>query len=65
MKKIRKPREFYPAKYKHASCSPSFRTIEEVLPACIYVNCDELNLKETKALINWLKKSVKWLEQQK
>lgn len=62
LQKKRKPRCFNPGQYKHADISESFKAYDVEIPACIYVNCDELSLKQARKLAVWLKKAIDYLE---
>jgi len=60
---MKRPRA-YEKKYQYACASPEFKAASETLPACLYINCDDVRLKDAKKLQEWLKKAIKWLESQ-
>jgi hypothetical protein len=63
---MRKPRAYQKKPYQYACASPSFICDEgKKYPVCIYINCDEVNLKDAKKIQAWLKKTIKWIESQK
>jgi hypothetical protein len=61
---MKRPRA-YEKKYQYAGASPEFKTYSETIPACLYIHCDEVSLKDAKKIQEWLKKAIKWLEVQK
>lgn len=62
---MRKPRAYRKNPYQHASAEAKFKTYSETIPAYLYINCDDVNLKDAKKIQDWLKKAIKWLEEQK
>lgn len=65
MKKVKKPRFYKRGKWQYAQCSDSFTHGDGFEPASLYINCDEINIKDAKKLAVWLNKAIKWLEGQK
>ena len=62
---MRRLRAYEKKPYQYASISPEFKAASETMPACLYINCDEVSLKDAKKIQAWLKKAIKWLEEQK
>lgn len=64
MKKNKRPRNYKKGKWQFAQCSESFTHDEVFEPACLYINCDNMSLKDAKKLSAWLKSAIKWLSKE-
>jgi len=62
---MRKPRAYHKKPYQYACASPSFMCDDGKIPAGLYINCDDVTLKDAKNIKAWLEKAIKWLETQK
>jgi hypothetical protein len=62
---MKRPRAYEKKPYQYACASPAFKCEDGNIKACIYINCDGVDLKDAKKIKAWLEKAIKWLEVQK